>query len=226
VPWALDALHAAGARVTEVPIYRWVPPDDEGPARRIVREAVDGQLSAVTFTSPAAVAELCRIADDDGLLDTLLSAFASKVAAACVGPVTRAAAEDLGIRVACAPAVGRLGLLVRSLAAELRSQHAHLSVGSRELLVHGGLVAWQDGEVSLPDRERQVLSALVRRPGVVVARTAIQREVWGSADEDGALDAVLSRLRRSLAPTGATITTRVRRGYLLEATALPCPAAA
>jgi DNA-binding winged helix-turn-helix (wHTH) protein len=71
-----------------------------------------------------------------------------------------------------------------------------------------------------------VLSALVRRPGVVVARTAIQREVWGSADEDGALDAVLSRLRRSLAPTGATITTRVRRGYLLEATALPCPAAA
>ena len=91
VPWAVKALEAAGARVTTVPVYRWVPPDDEGPARRLIREAIDGQLAAVTFTCPAAARSTCRIADADGVLDDLLEAFESRVAAACVGPITEEA---------------------------------------------------------------------------------------------------------------------------------------
>jgi uroporphyrinogen-III synthase len=226
VPWAEDALRAAGARVTSVPVYRWVAPDDEGPARRVVRDAVEGQIAAITFTCPSAVESTCRIAADDGLLDQLLTAFEERVAVACVGPVTAEAARHHGVRVACAPNVGRLGLLVRSLAATLRERHLHLDAGGREVVLQGGCLVADDGtSVTLPDRERQVLAALARRPGVVVSRAAIEREVWGNADEDRALDAVLTRLRRHIAPAGLSIATRVRRGYQLEATARPCSAA-
>jgi uroporphyrinogen-III synthase len=227
VPWAEKALREAGALVTAVPVYRWVAPDDEAPARRLVRDALDGQLAAMTFTSPSAVGSICRIADAEGTLDDLLAAFQSRVAAACVGPTTAAAAAQHGIRVACAPPRGRLGLLVRALAATLRERHVHLDAGGREIVLQGGLLVADDGaRISLPDRERQVLTALARRTGAVVSRSAIEREVWGSTDEDRALDAVLTRVRRHIAPSGLAIGTRVRRGYQLLATARACPAAA
>lgn len=226
--WATEALEAAGAKVTAVPIYRWVPPDDEAPARRLLREALEGQLTVVTFTSPSAVASLCRIAEDEDALDPLLISFRTRVVAACIGPATEDAARDHGIEVACAPDVGRLGLLVRELAQTLADRHVHLQVGEHELLVQGNLVVGREGDevvrMALPDRERQVLRVLAARAGRVVSREAIEREVWGSADEDRALDAVLSRLRRSLAPTGLEIATRVRRGYQLLADPVPCRA--
>ncbi len=223
VPWAVEALEAAGARVTVVRVYRWVPPDDEAPARRLVREVLDGQLSAVTFTCPAATERICEIASGEGVLDDLLAAFRRRVAVACVGPVTSATADRMGIAVSCAPDVGRLGLLVRSLTNELRSRHIHLHSAHGELVLQGSLVVAGSVQVHLADRERNVLAALARRPGAVLARAAIEREVWGSPDEDGALDAALTRLRRHLAPVALEITTRVRRGYQLEATAAPCP---
>ena len=225
VPWAEEALRAAGAKVTSVPIYRWTPPDDDGPARRLVRDAVEGQLSAVTFTCPSAIESTCRIAEGDGLLDELLTAFEHRVAAACVGPVTEQVAQKRGMRVTCAPELGRLGLLVRTLASTLRDRHVHLEAGGRELVLQGSRIVTDAGDlIALPDRERQVLSALARRPGVVVTRAAIEREVWGSIDEDRALDAVLTRLRRHIEPSGLTIATRVRRGYQLQASLTACTA--
>ena len=226
-PAVTSALAAAGARVTEVPVYRWVPPEDEGPARRLVREAIEGQLTVVTFTSPSSVISLCRIAEADGALEALVASFRTRVAAACVGPATEDAALARGIRVACAPDVGRLGLLVRELGATLADRHVHLRTPSGEARVQGSLVIADDGvggrvELSLPDRERQVLAVLAARTGRVVAREVIEREVWGSTDEDRALDAALSRLRRSLAPAGLEIATRVRRGYQLVGEPLPC----
>ena len=116
---------------------------------------------------------------------------------------------------------------MRSLAATLRARHLHLDAGGREVVLQGGWLVADDGtHVVLPDRERQVLTALAKRPGVVVSRAAIEREVWGSTDEDRALDAVLTRLRRHIAPSGLTIATRVRRGYQLEANPGTCSAGA
>lgn len=222
-PWALKALREAGAKVTPIPVYRWVPPEDEGPARRLVREALDGQLSVVTFTSPSAVASICRIADAEQSLEALLSAFETRVAVACVGPATEEAARLRGIAVACAPDLGRLGLLVRSLASTLGQRHLHLRTPAGEVVLQGGILVGDGGlHLVLPDRERQVLHAIASRAGRVVSRTVVEREVWQSTDEDRALDAVLSRLRRRLAPSGLEIATRVRRGYQLLAEPLPC----
>ncbi|MDQ2648004.1 MAG: uroporphyrinogen-III synthase [Actinomycetota bacterium] len=223
-PEIVAALEQAGARVTPVAVYRWEPRSDEGPARRLVRETVDGQLSAVTFTSPSAVASACRIAEADGSRREFVEAFRHRVVAACVGPVTRDAALELGIAVACSPELGRLGLLVRSLATTLRSQHLHLGAEGREYVVQGRLLMDGERELSLADRERQVFNVLARRAGAVVARASIEQQVWKSTEEDRALDAVLSRLRRHLAPTGLEVATRHRRGYQLLAEPLPCPA--
>jgi uroporphyrinogen-III synthase len=162
------------------------------------------------------------MAEEDGLLADLLQAFGHGVAAACVGPVTEEAAIRHGIAVACAPSVGRLGLLVRELSTTLRDRHLHLSGANGEVLLQGGLVVSASGRAELADRERQVLALLASRAGAVVSRTTLEREIWGSLGERGALDAVLSRLRRHLHPTGLTITTRVRRGYQLEAQRLGC----
>jgi uroporphyrinogen-III synthase len=223
IPWAVQALEAAGARVTPVPVYRWVSPDDDGPARRLVRDIVDGHLAAITLTCPAAASSLVRIAREEGLDGALLRALATRVVVACVGPVTEEAARGLGIAVACAPNVGRLGLLVRALSMTLHRQHLHLGTEAGEAVVQGAIVSTASATVRLPDRERQVLSVLAERPGVVLARAALEREVWGDVQEASALDAVLTRLRRHLEPTGLAITTRLRRGYQLEARALPCP---
>lgn len=225
VPWAAEALRAAGARVTEVPIYRWVRPDDDGPAKRLIREAIDGHLDAVTFTCPAAVRNICALADEDGLLRELQQAFERDVVAAVVGPVTAEAATDLGIRVGCSPAIGRLGLMVRELTTTLSEHHLHLRSPAGSVLLKGSLVATPDWRGDLADRERDVLAVLARRAGTVVGRAILEREVWRASGERGALDAVLSRLRRSLSPTGLTITTRVRRGYQLDGHLERCPVA-
>jgi uroporphyrinogen-III synthase len=223
VPWAVEALERAGARVTAVPIYRWVAPDDDTRARRLVRDAIDGHLDAVTFTCPSAVRNLCRIAEDDGTLDPLLAAFRDGLVACVMGPVTAEVATACCVAVGCAPSLGRLGLMVRALSEALRPVHLHLDGPSGPALLKGGVVAAQGWEVELADRERDVLTALARRAGSVVGRDSLERQVWGATADRGALDAVVSRLRRTLAPSGLTIATRVRRGYQLEAKLDRCP---
>jgi uroporphyrinogen-III synthase len=224
VPWAVEALERAGARVTAVPIYRWVAPDDETRARRVVRDAIEGHLDAVTFTCPSAVRNLCRIAREDGALEDLLAAFRRNVVACVMGPVTADAAAACGVQVGCAPDLGRLGLMVRELSDTLRSEHLHLKGPAGPALLKGGVVAVEGWSVELADREREVLTALARRAGSVVGRESLERQVWGATADRGALDAVVSRLRRTVAPSGLTIATRVRRGYQLEAELERCPA--
>ena len=222
VPWAVDALEAAGARVTAVPIYVWVPPEDDAPARRLVHEAADGHLSAVTFTCPAAVEQTMTIAEEAGRADELRAAFATTVAAVAVGPVTAAAAARVGVALAAAPAVGRLGLMVRALVAALDARHQHLLVADGEVIVRGALVHDEVHSIELATKERAVLHMLARSPGSVATKTALAQQVWGSPVETVALDATVARLRRKLGPLGVHIVSRPRRGYQLDAVAASC----
>ena len=61
-PESTEALEAAGARMIEVPVYRWAPPVDPAPLHRLV-DLITGRLvDAVTFTSAPAVGALLRAA--------------------------------------------------------------------------------------------------------------------------------------------------------------------
>jgi uroporphyrinogen III methyltransferase/synthase len=83
-------LEAAGARVDEVPAYRTRPAgEDAGELRRAL---ADGRVDVVTFTSSSTVRHFAALfAPDD--VRRLLSA----VTIACIGPVTRETARELGL---------------------------------------------------------------------------------------------------------------------------------
>lgn len=109
------ALAALAGALVEVPVYRWVLPDDLGPAEHLVDLAVAGRLDAVTFTSQPAVHHLFRIAGSTGRADALRAAFADGLLAACVGPVCAEAAREEGITAPVWPEPNRLTMLVRQV---------------------------------------------------------------------------------------------------------------
>lgn len=75
-----------------------------------------------------------------------------------------------------------------------------------------------DDEVSLTPKEYDLLVMLMRRPGIVVLREEIMREVW-QTEWFGAtktLDMHVSTLRRKLGDSGSLITTVRGVGFRME----------
>lgn len=105
--------------LVEVPVYRWLMPDDEGPAARLVEEMCTGGVDAVTFTSQPAVHHLFRIAEGLGRTEALRAACNGSVLPVCVGPVCGDAALEEGITRPRWPDPPRLAAMIRLVAAEL-----------------------------------------------------------------------------------------------------------
>lgn len=214
-----ERLRTAGAEVVEIPVYRWLLPDDVGPAQRLVEAACEGRVDAVTFTSAPAVRNLLRLADGMGLGGPLREAFTDRVVAACVGPVCAAPLVEQGIPVPVAPEVGRLGLLVRALSDHLAATRRHLVMAGVPVTLSGSLAVLTDeGTIlELPARERGVLVLLAASPGAVVSPATLLARVWNSPQGDPHLvESAVARLRRRLGPAGRGIVTLRRRGYRLE----------
>ena len=74
-------------------------------------------------------------------------------------------------------------------------------------------------ELELPAREYAVLVELMTPPGRVVSKRALSEKLSGFDDHlgDNALEAFVSRLRKKLVGSGATIRTLRGLGYLIEA---------
>ena len=219
----LDRLVAAGAHVVPVAVYRWTVPADTAPAARLLDAVLARRLDAVTFTSPPAVEHLFDLARRAGVGTQVVEALNGPVLAAGVGPVTAAALRAHGVGDPCAPATGRLGLMVREVASRLHAAHRHLATpDGTEVVIHGDTVVTPTARVTLPHRERRVLAVLARRAGSVVSRPRLLNEAWASPVESDAVDAAISRLRRSLAGSGLEITSVTRRGHVLTARNVAC----
>src|SRR5581483_1007861 len=113
------ALAALCRELVEVPVYRWVMPDDPAPAVALIDAACAGRLDAVTFTSQPAVHHLFRLADERGRGAELRAACNAAVRAVCVGPVCAHAAFAEGVARPVWPEPPRLAAMVRLVAAEL-----------------------------------------------------------------------------------------------------------
>jgi uroporphyrinogen-III synthase len=118
LPDLVAGLRRAGAEVLPVPVYRWAPPEDVGPVRRLVGEVVAGRVDAVTFTSAPAAASLLQIADELGQRDALVAALRDRVLAFAVGPVTAGPLVAAGVPT-FQPERARLAALVREVVARL-----------------------------------------------------------------------------------------------------------
>ncbi|GAA3910935.1 uroporphyrinogen-III synthase [Actinoplanes auranticolor] len=211
-PEYTEALEAAGARVVEVPVYRWAAPIDPAPLHRLV-DLITGRLvDAVTFTSAPAVGALLRAAGPG--TEPLLESLRADVLTACVGPVTAAPLRRHDIPVVT-PARARLSALVRTIVDELPRRALSLEVAGHKLTLRGH-AAIVDGDLKpLAPAPMAVLRALAATPGRVLSRAALLRALPRGADEH-AVEMAVARLRAGLGAPGV-IQTVVKRGYRLPA---------
>ena len=218
LPDFCNALREAGAHVTEIPVYRWVPAEDIRPLRRLVEQIASGQVDCVTFTSAPAVASLLTTAQQAGRTEGLVAAMRSTVLAACVGPVTAGPLQRLGIPVV-QPERARLGALVRTVVEELPQRRSRrVAAGDHALELRGRSVFVDGTQVALTGLQAGVLAALVEQAGRVVTRTELLRSVWPEASRDEhAVEMTVARLRTALGPAGLVVETVVKRGYRLAA---------
>lgn len=211
LPEFVSALRHAGASVIEVPVYRWVLPDDIAPVERLVELIKLRQVDAVTFTSAPATSALMKVAGDS-LVD-VLEALRDDVLAACVGPVCAGPLERVGVPT-IQPERARIGGLVRTLAERLPAHHTReLSVAGHRLEVRGH-AAVVDGEpYALAPTQMAVLKLLAAVPGRVVPRTALLEGLPRGADAH-AVEMAVARLRSGLGDAGI-VRTVPKRGYCL-----------
>ncbi|MBO0893384.1 MAG: winged helix-turn-helix domain-containing protein, partial [Acidimicrobiales bacterium] len=121
-----------------------------------------------------------------------------------------------GITSPAAPGVGRLGLLVRMLCDALAERRRVFRAAGRVLVLQGSAVAVDQQVVRIAPRERAILDVLARRPGAVVAKGALVREIWGPDGDPHALETTVGRLRRRLGPAAPAIRAVRGRGYALD----------
>lgn len=117
---ATMALRELVGRLVEVPVYRWLLPDDPGPAERLITAAVEGSLAAITFTSQPALRFLFTMAERMGLREELvLACNEGPVLAVCIGPVCAEAGVEVGLERMVWPEPFRLPPMVRLVAERL-----------------------------------------------------------------------------------------------------------
>ncbi|MEU4693269.1 uroporphyrinogen-III synthase [Actinoplanes sp. NPDC023714] len=207
-PEYTETLQRAGARVIEVPVYRWAPPTDPAPLHRLVDLIIGKLVDAVTFTSAAAVQAVLRAAGTG--TDTVVDSLRGDVLAACVGPVTAAPLRRQGIPVVT-PGRARLSALVRAIVDELPKRAVSFEVAGHSLTLRGH-AAIVDGELRpLAPAPMAVLRELAASPGRVLSRAALLQALPRGADEH-AVEMAVARLRAGLAVPGV-VQTVVKRGY-------------
>lgn len=110
-----EALAARGAAVTSVPVYRWTLPADREPLRAAIRAIVVGAADCALFTSSNQIANLMRLAADDGALAALRRGLERTVVGS-IGPICSAELRARGVAVDLEPAHPKLGHLVKKAA--------------------------------------------------------------------------------------------------------------
>jgi uroporphyrinogen-III synthase len=213
LPDLVDALRAAGADVVEVPVYRWVPPADEQPLRRVIEATAATALDCVTFTSAPAAANFLRTAAELGCGAEVRAALKGPVLAAAVGSVTAAPLLRADIPVV-QPTRFRLGALVREVVEQLPARAQVLHPAGHRLEVRGDAVVLDDTLVPLPGTAMTLLRELASRPGQVFGRDALGRLLPGESSDGHAVETAVARLRSALGDP-AIVQTVVKRGYRL-----------
>ncbi len=214
-------LQGAGVRLRTVAPYRYGPPRDPAPARRLIGDAIAGRIDVVVATSAPTVHGLFALADSEGCRDELAASLRGAVAA--VGPVTARAFEVEGVPVVLVPRRPRTGDLLRDLAAWSRRQERAAAPGL-VLLPGRRAVRVVEREMRFGEREFAVLSALVRRPQVVCPLELLAREAWGHAPvRDPRVRDHVARIRLKLGPAGAAIVTVRSVGYRYDPSLVPPP---
>ncbi|MFT3662868.1 MAG: uroporphyrinogen-III synthase [Gordonia sp. (in: high G+C Gram-positive bacteria)] len=212
-PGFLDGLGDLGAQVIGVPVYRWKTPDDRCALDTLITDIAGGGVDAVTFTSAPAVASVLIRAGELGLADPLRYALTERVVVYCVGPVTAAPLDRIGVP-SVAPDRMRLGALARLVADDLPQRRPDLVVGGHTLGVRAAAAVVDGEERDVSATGLALLKALAARPGEVLSREALLDYLPAGGDDPHAVEVAIGRLRTALGAR-EIIATVVKRGYRL-----------
>jgi uroporphyrinogen-III synthase len=110
------ALEGRGARVTEIPVYRWSLPQDTAPLAELVARLTRGELDSAVFTNAEQVRNLFAVAAQLGQADAVKKAL-NAILVASIGPVASAALKEAGVTVGFEAHPPKLGALLAGLEA-------------------------------------------------------------------------------------------------------------
>ena len=213
LPDMVQTLRMAGAEVIEVPVYRWVPPQDTAPLDRLVQAVRGGLVDAVAFTSAPAAASFLRAAREQRCGDVVRTALRGPVVPACVGPVTAGPLLAEGIPV-IQPVRGRLGALIREIVEQVPLRRGiSVPAAGHVLDVRGHSVVLDGALMPLSSASMALLRELTARPGHVVSRAELLKVTPGESGEH-ALEVAIGRLRSALGDP-RIVQTVMKRGYRL-----------
>ncbi|HVX46899.1 MAG TPA: uroporphyrinogen-III synthase, partial [Mycobacteriales bacterium] len=211
-PAIVDTLRRAGAEVIDIPVYRWVPPDDPAPLHRLVETVAAAGIDAIAFTSAPAAASFLHAAGEKGCATEVVAALRGPVLAACVGPVTAHPLTSVDIPV-ISPARCRLGALVREIVEQVPARRGRtVSAAGHQLDIRGHAVILDGRLIPLTSTGAAVLHMLARRPGHVVTRGELLAIMPGDGGDEHAVEVAVGRLRTTLGDP-RIIRTVVKRGY-------------
>lgn len=214
LPDMVQTLRMAGAEVIEVPVYRWVLPEDTGPLERLIQTVASAALDAVAFTSAPAAASFIAAARELGCWEQVRAALLGPVIPACVGPVTAGPLQKESIPV-IQPDRGRLGALVREITEQVPARRGVvLPVAGHRLEIRGHAVVVDGDLVTLTGTSMALLRELSVRPGTVSARSALLKLTPGDGGDEHAVEVAVGRLRTALGDPRIILTV-VKRGYRL-----------
>ncbi|ALA58194.1 uroporphyrinogen-III C-methyltransferase [Nitrospira moscoviensis] len=111
-----EELHARGARVDVVPVYRTVLPDAGIEAWR--RLLINREIHVATFTSSSTVRNCVELLGGAESAKELLK----PVAVACIGPITAKTAEEFGLTVSILPRENTVPALAEAIAEQYGSR--------------------------------------------------------------------------------------------------------
>lgn len=114
-PELLKGLEERGARVTPVPVYQWMLPEDLEPLRGAVRAVAQGALDVALFTTATQVVHLLEVAETMQMRDAVREGL-RRLVVASIGPTTSEELRQQGIDVDMEPTHPKMGFLVREAA--------------------------------------------------------------------------------------------------------------
>lgn len=109
-----EALGKRGAKVIEVPTYRWALPADTGPLLRLIEALGRGEVDAAVFTSASQVQNLFTVALSCGHSERVRDCLNDTLVVS-IGPVCSAALRERGISVRIEADPPKLGPLLAAL---------------------------------------------------------------------------------------------------------------
>lgn len=136
----IQGLKSRGAKIIQVPVYRWALPNDTAPLRNAAKKIVAGEADFVMVTSAVQIRHLFKVAAEEGLEEKLREGF-KNVVLGSIGPTATDTIHEYKLQVDFEPSRPKMGHFVSELAAQAeellnkkRDQSVSHSLSSSDLI--------------------------------------------------------------------------------------------